>query len=65
MDAERKAWLRHEMGNPINQIIGYSEMLMEQAEEDGKPDYLPDLNKIRDAAQKLLTLINAHLSSGG
>ncbi len=48
----------HELRTPLNAIIGYSEMLQEQAEEDGHTDYLADLGKIRSAGRHLLSVIN-------
>jgi PAS domain S-box-containing protein len=48
----------HELRTPLNAIIGYSEMLQEQAEEEGQPEYLPDLRKIHSAGQHLLSVIN-------
>ena len=42
----------------MNAIIGYSEMLMEDAEEDGLDDYQDDLAKIRSSGKHLLGLIN-------
>jgi PAS domain S-box-containing protein len=48
----------HELRTPLNAIIGYSEMLQEQAEEDGRKEYLPDLGKIHSAGQHLLSVIN-------
>jgi signal transduction histidine kinase/CheY-like chemotaxis protein len=53
--------MSHELRTPLNAIIGYSEMLQEMAEDDGKQDYLPDLGKIRGAGKHLLELINAVL----
>ena len=53
--------MSHELRTPLNAIIGYSEMLQEQAEEDGHEDYLGDLRKIHTAGHHLLTLINAVL----
>jgi len=53
--------MSHELRTPLNAIIGYSEMLQEQAEDDGNPDYLPDLKKIHTAGHHLLSLINAVL----
>ena len=51
--------LIHELRTPLNQILGYSEMLIEQAQEDGRSG-LPDLLKAHAAARQLLALINAH-----
>jgi len=42
----------------MNAIIGYSEMLMEDAEEDGNEEAAEDLNKIAGAGKHLLSLIN-------
>lgn len=56
------ATMSHELRTPLNAIIGYSEMLMEEFEdEDGafKPsDHLADLEKIRGSGKHLLHLIN-------
>jgi CheY-like chemotaxis protein len=41
----------------LNAIIGYSEMLAEDAKDQGHERYLPDLQKIRDAGRDLLALI--------
>lgn len=54
--------LRHDLRTPINQIIGYSELLMEEAEDAGHDAYAPDLTKIRNAAKQLLNLINDNLT---
>ncbi|HET9708755.1 MAG TPA: GAF domain-containing protein [Gemmatimonadales bacterium] len=48
----------HELRTPLNAIIGYSEMLQEQAAEDGQDDYAADLGKIHSAGQHLLAVIN-------
>jgi PAS domain S-box-containing protein len=50
--------MSHELRTPLNAIIGYSEMLQELAEDDGKEDYLADLKKIHSAGKHLLELIN-------
>ena len=42
----------------MNAIIGYSEMLAEEAEELGQEGFLPDLKKIQSAGRQLLELIN-------
>jgi sigma-B regulation protein RsbU (phosphoserine phosphatase) len=57
--------LRHDLKTPVNHIIGYSEMLLEDAEECGNESNASDLKKIRSAAHELLRLINARLSVGG
>ncbi len=50
--------MSHELRTPLNAIIGYSEMLREEAVELGSPSMANDLNKIRQAGQHLLALIN-------
>jgi signal transduction histidine kinase/CheY-like chemotaxis protein len=50
--------MSHELRTPMNAIIGYSEMLMEQAEDTGTTENVPDLKKIHGAGKHLLTLIN-------
>lgn len=56
--------LRHDLRTPINQIIGYSEMLQEEAEDEGQAQYVPDLQKIQKAARVLLETINTNLVPG-
>jgi len=50
--------MSHELRTPMNAILGYSEMLMEEAEETGQEDFIPDLKKINQAGNHLLSLIN-------
>lgn len=52
------AQMSHELRTPLNAIIGYSELIQEEAEEDGHDAYNEDLQKIIDAGRHLLTLIN-------
>jgi len=57
--------LCHDLRTPVNQIIGYCEILQEDAEEMGRKKYLPDLRKIRDAAASWLGLMEEHLLPTG
>jgi signal transduction histidine kinase len=50
--------MSHELRTPMNHIIGYSEMLAEDAEDDGNDQYIDDINKIRDSGEHLLGLLN-------
>ena len=50
--------MSHELRTPLNAIIGYSEMLLDEAEESKQTDFLPDLEKIRNSGAHLLALIN-------
>ncbi len=63
------AHLRHDLRTPINQILGYSELLLEETQEAAlrstplAPEELAaDLQKIRQAAKTLLNLINENLT---
>jgi PAS domain S-box-containing protein len=50
--------MSHELRTPLNAVIGYSEMLTEEARERGLEILLPDLDKIHSAGKHLLRLIN-------
>ncbi len=50
--------MSHELRTPMNAIIGYSEMLIEDAQDGGNDDSIADLEKIRAAGKHLLSLIN-------
>ncbi len=52
------AMVSHELRTPLTTIIGYSEMLLEQAEADNLAQYIADLNQVHTAGQHLLMLIN-------
>jgi len=55
--------LRHELRTPINAIIGYSEMLLEDLEETQDPERFCKLQQINVGGRELLTIINQYLSS--
>jgi signal transduction histidine kinase len=50
--------MSHELRTPLNAIIGYSDLLIEEAEELDAQDLVPDLEKIRSSGKHLLGLIN-------
>jgi signal transduction histidine kinase len=50
--------MSHELRTPMNAIIGYSEMLQEEAQDLGQDGFLPDLERIHGAGKHLLGLIN-------
>ncbi len=60
--SEFLANMSHELRTPMNAIIGYSEMLIEEAEEEAKEEakitLIEDLRKIHSAGGHLLQLIN-------
>lgn len=48
----------HELRTPLHAILGYTEMLIEDAEHDGRQDAARDARKVQDSARHLLKLIN-------
>lgn len=54
--------MRHELCTPINAILGYSEMLIEDA-EGSRHDALGDLRQVHDDGQRLLTLTSSILDT--
>jgi signal transduction histidine kinase len=56
--SEFLANMSHELRTPLNAIIGYSEMLAEDAIDQGEEMLADDLKKIFDSALHLLALIN-------
>ena len=50
--------MSHELRTPMNAILGYSEMLMEEAEDLEQEGFIPDLKKIHQSGVHLLALIN-------
>jgi sigma-B regulation protein RsbU (phosphoserine phosphatase) len=57
--------LCHELRTPVNHIVGYAELLEEQAEERGLARLLPDLRKIADAGLTWLGLMEEYLVRPG
>jgi class 3 adenylate cyclase len=50
--------LRHDMRTPIHQILGYAEMVEEDAIATGQTGCAADLGKIQDAARRLLEMVD-------
>ena len=57
------ASLLHDLRTPLNQIIGYAELLLELARDEGQTTLLPDISKVRSAGGDLLSLINDKFST--
>lgn len=55
------ASMSHELRTPLNAVIGYSQMLQEEAEADNRTTDFQDLQKIETAGKHLLELINSIL----
>jgi PAS domain S-box-containing protein len=56
--SEFLAHMSHELRTPLNAVIGYSELLREDAEDEGPDRIIPDLLRIESAGKHLLGLIN-------
>lgn len=56
--AEFLAKMSHELRTPLNSVIGYSQMLLEDAEETGDAKDVPDIERIHIAGLHLLRLVN-------
>ncbi|MET0012668.1 MAG: PAS domain S-box protein [Sedimenticola sp.] len=50
--------MSHELRTPLNAVIGYAEMLQEDAGDQGSVEVVSDLQRIIDSARHLLELIN-------
>ncbi len=48
----------HELRTPLHAIVGYTDMLIEDAEQDGRHDAARDARKVQNSAHQLLKLIN-------
>ena len=59
--SEFLASMSHELRTPLNAIILYSELLQEEASDEGDQSSIPDLQRIRSAGKHLLDLINGIL----
>ncbi len=53
------ARLRHDLRTPVNHILGYGEMLLEDADAAGRADRVASLARIRDTAREMIRLIDA------
>ncbi|HEV8268588.1 MAG TPA: MASE1 domain-containing protein [Thermoanaerobaculia bacterium] len=47
----------HELRTPLNHIIGYAELLEEEAPEAGAPSLVPDIRRVHVAAKELLSIL--------
>lgn len=50
--------MSHELRTPLNAIIGYSELLIEGAEDDQRDTDAGDSKRVLDAATRLLAMVN-------
>jgi len=56
--SEFLAKMSHELRTPLNAVIGYSQMLLEEAEDTGDDEDVPDIERILAAGAHLLRLVN-------
>src|SRR5438094_1996776 len=57
-ETESSGNLKHELRTPLNHIIGYCEMLIEQAQDERLDIFLPDLDRIHAAGERLLRVVD-------
>jgi two-component system, sensor histidine kinase and response regulator len=50
----------HDLRSPLNQIIGYSEILAEDAHAEQRSGVVTDLGRIADAGRRMLALLDEH-----
>lgn len=66
MDARKKKVFlgkaRHNLKNPVNAILGYSEMLIEDCEDEGLSEVVLDLEKLFKAGKDILSAIENNFS---
>lgn len=56
--SEFLAKMSHELRTPLNAVLGYSELLLEDAELEGRGEQIADLQKISGAGKHLLAMVN-------
>ncbi len=56
------ARLRHDLRTPLNQIIGYSELLVETVDEHDIPEVVPPMEEIHQAGTDMLGKLNDELA---
>jgi adenylate cyclase len=54
LSQDRLSVLRHDLRSPLSEIIGFAELLLEEAREDCPQNLLEGLEEIRQSAQRIL-----------
>jgi signal transduction histidine kinase len=62
MTAEQTRMLKHELRTPVNHIIGYSELLIEAAADEGEDRISERAKALCKDGQTLASLIDRHLA---
>jgi len=57
--------LRHELRTPVNHILGYAELLIEEVEDLGREDRVETLEEVRAAGRRALDLVDRIAAAGG
>lgn len=60
--AERLSQARHDLRNPLSGILGFSEILIEEAHDAGETSWIHEFERINRAASEMLRAINEHLN---
>ena len=63
MNETALADLRHDLRNPIGQVLGYGEMVLDDLRDLDRPDLVADIEKIHAAAKRLLALVDERLNA--
>lgn len=56
--------IRHELNTPLNHIIGYTDLLLEEGADTAPPGFVAEVERIRVAARQSLVLITRVLGPG-
>ncbi|QGJ70984.1 Response regulator receiver modulated serine phosphatase [Planctomycetales bacterium 10988] len=64
LDESVRRTLKHDLRTPLNHILGYSEMLIEDAEENGWEEWLGDLQRIHESGRQMLNRLDEILNFG-
>ena len=54
--------LLHDLRTPLGHVLGYSELLIEQMRDKGSEEFIPYVEKIRNAGHQLLALMAKNFS---
>ncbi len=63
MNETALASLRHDLRNPIGQVLGYGEMVLDDLRDLGRSDLVADVEKIHAAGKRLLALVDERLNA--
>jgi diguanylate cyclase (GGDEF)-like protein len=56
-ETESPTWLRHEFRTPVNHIVGYTELLIDEAKDRRLEPFIPAFDQILDGGRKALASI--------